>query len=131
MATLSRVPLVGRLVRRLHASIDARIAAQLDSRFGAIEDRLHWLDRERIELIDQEVQRISPQVGALEVRLADREFAERVIAADRRDAGEREMMEWEHRRISTRLQAISHYEERVRRLEVAVFGPEDAPPSSA
>ncbi len=124
MVALSRLPVVGRLVRRLGASIDARVAAQLDSRIRSIEERLHWLDRERIELIDQEVQRISPQVGALEIRLADREFSDQIIAADGRGASDREMMEREHRRISARLQAISHYEERLRRLEVAVFGRE-------
>ena len=113
MVALSRVPIIGGIVRRVGAAINWRVEA-------AVAERLRWLDErlQRLELIDLEVQRISPQVAALEIRLADREFADRVIAADSVGATDRELAEQEHRRINARLQAISHYEERLRRLEL-------------
>lgn len=106
---------VGRRLR----DIDARLA-HLDERLVGVDERLDVIG-DKGEWSAHQLRVLTPQVSGLEARVEDlRESVESppvgaADAADVMDALAR--IRTEHRRVSARMAAISHYEERLRRLE--------------
>lgn len=126
MPAMSRLPLLGPVVRRLHASTDDRIARRLDVVLVELEERTREAERvaarleARVEELDQVVQRLAPHIASLEVRFEDRRIEELIDgtpAADGQAAALTDAVLSEHRRVGARLAAVSHFEERLRRLE--------------
>ncbi|TPW77250.1 hypothetical protein [Schumannella soli] len=121
---LTRVPVLGAFVRRLHATIDHRVEQSRTAR------HLEWIEAERLrhldmrmDSLDQAIQRLAPQVAALEVRFEDRrldELANRMASPTAAEVATiMELIGEEQRRVTVRLAALSHFEERLRRLEIA------------
>jgi hypothetical protein len=117
MVAFRRIPGLRGIVADLDRLIDKRAAALIEP----LREELPHL-REQIEQLRWDLDSITPHLAALEIRFADRDFEERLERAGF-DPAERalvELVETEHRRISARLQAVSHYEERLRRLEAGL-----------
>lgn len=121
---MTRVPVLGSIVRRLHATIDDRIQR------SRLSDHVAWLENERMrgldgrmDSLDQAIQRLAPHIAALEVRFEDRRLDELAARMATPTAAEvstiMEMIGEEQRRVTARLTALSHFEERLRRLETA------------
>lgn len=115
MVAYRKIPGLRRLVRDIDWLIDKHIEEAAIS----MREEISQL-REQVEQLRWDLDSITPHLAALEVRFADREFEERLERAGLGPAERTlaEMIEEEHRRISARLQAVAHYEERLRRLEV-------------
>lgn len=115
---IRRIPGASRVLRRF----DAAIVWRIDARVAGIEAQLREVD-ERARWTAGEVARIAPDIAALEVRLAT---LQEQLSDDRLEAApESEArtalagIRAEHERVRVRLQAVSQYEERLRRLEEA------------
>lgn len=103
--------------------------------------RIHELNDERIEVVQRQderigrlqfdIDRISPVLSALEVRVErlHRELADAPAGAPDDDARARDLLaeaRREHEQVRVRLSAIAAYEERLRRIEAAAgAGPVD------
>jgi predicted nucleic acid-binding Zn-ribbon protein len=101
--------------RRLTAAIEWRIDERVQGIRGDLRDTQAELEVVRLELqstrqiaeaMRNELDRIIPHIAALETRIADGPGAESSTSTAR-----------EQDRMRVQLQAISHYEERLRRLE--------------
>ena len=123
------------LVRRLDAAIRWRAqevaaadATRRNEDLDAIRQQLREVD-ERSAWTANEMERLAPHVAALEQRLAavQRALDDASLTADPPTADRTVLDEIrsEHERVRARLQVVSQYEERLRRLEHA----RDAPPS--
>jgi len=113
---------VARRIRpRVIGWVGAWFHQEIDPRFDWIHARIDRLEPRVWELGDA-LERVEPHVAALEVRFADVEFAALLRDPNLTEAQRTTLLQFqaEHQRISARLQAISHYEERLRRLEKAV-----------
>jgi len=130
MTGLSTVPVLGRLVRRAALAVEWRIDERLEQHLAPLRVRLDELESqvERLETrlgdehgrfaVDleahfQAIQRMAPQLAAVEVRLADT-GDDAATAGDDTAAARRE-----HERARVRLAALASYEERLQRLEAA------------
>jgi hypothetical protein len=91
---------------RLRQAIQWRVNVALDPVHHEIRV-LH----DMVDVLRRDVDRLIPQVASLETRLADLREAPAAGEADVLD------VQREHERVRLRLQAVSHYEERLRRLE--------------
>ncbi|WP_210509017.1 hypothetical protein [Naasia sp. SYSU D00057] len=91
---------------RLRQAIQWRVNVALDPVHHEIRV-LH----EEVDRLRRDVDRLTPQVASLETRLADLREAPTGAAAEVLD------VQREHERVRLRMQAVSHYEERLRRLE--------------
>lgn len=130
MAGMRRwLPGVSAARNRLDLALRWRIEEAVAPLRHQIADLRAATDDSRSALI--EVRRMAPQLAAAEARLA--ELTELVTRA--RPVGDEEGAEAvrlideirkEHRRIRARMTAISWYEERLRRLEERIGGPEEA-----
>lgn len=112
-------------VRRIAARHDRIVQSQVDAEVAPLREEIDALRahveqlRLKVEALGWDLDSVTPHLAALEERFADRAFEEKLERADLSDADRTvvEMMTTEHTRISARLQAVSHYEERLRRLE--------------
>jgi predicted nucleic acid-binding Zn-ribbon protein len=105
------------LKKRFAAAIEWRVDVRLDGirhELDGVRRELHEV-REATGDFRRDFDRLIPQIAALETRLAD--LDERGLTA-----GDQERLDLarENERIRIKLQAISHYEERLRRLESAL-----------
>jgi hypothetical protein len=113
----------GRLRRRVDEAVRWRTAEAVEPVARRAQDLHDWVARvERTaEWSANELQRLAPQVAAVEARLADLDDRLRRDAVDGGgNEAERTMLEMisaEHERVRARLAAVASYEERLRRLE--------------
>lgn len=118
LSQLRRLPGTRSLIRRIDGAIAWRVeeqTAQISARLIIVERAAAWNENE--------VRRLAPQVAALEARIDDirRRLDDAALApATDVEAEQRTLLEeirTEHARVRARLQAASHFEERLRRLE--------------
>ena len=113
----------------LRRTVDERCDAlagdvrRLEDELRRVSDELAGL-REQHGRVSFDVDRLGPHVAALEVRIADRERAERPVeVGSPEDLSEaRRLLDdvvREHERIRVRFSGIALYEERLRKLEAA------------
>jgi len=110
MVRLSSVPGGRWLAGRIIKLIDARAAAHVDPvvhRIAELEGRVTQVT-DRLEWLSEDLKRVSPQVASLEARVADAG-----LSPDQHVA----RAEIEHMRTRVRMQAVSHYEDRIRAIE--------------
>lgn len=126
-----RTSITARARGRFDAAVQWRAQQVVDSSHGdrlrAVEDRLAALEgrvggfEPRLIEAEQAIQRLAPQVSALEKRVEDlRDGAQPVQADDAQVAEARQLLDAvraEHERIRARLALVSSYEERLRLLE--------------
>lgn len=102
----------------------ARNTAPLDARLAALEKRIEELAAESAWTAN-ELRRIAPQTAALESRLADlAAAAEPPLSADDAELeASRQLLDEvrdEHRKVRLRLSGVTHFEDRLRKLETLV-----------
>lgn len=123
----SSVPGVGKVVGRVDAAIRWRADEQIAAQLGNLHARLDQITRRLDEIghenfwTAEEMRRVAPQVGALEVRMEDMRVAMQVPSGSPEELGEAraivEDVRREHDRAKARLEAASWYEDRIRQLE--------------
>ncbi|MDQ3506381.1 MAG: hypothetical protein M3446_11875 [Actinomycetota bacterium] len=102
----------------------ARNTAPLDARLAALEKRIEELAAESAWTAN-ELRRIAPQTAALESRLADLAAAtEPPLSADDAELeASRQLLDEvrdEHRKVRLRLSGVTHFEDRLRKLETLI-----------
>lgn len=102
----------------------ARNTAPLDARLAALEKRIEEIAAESAWTAN-ELRRIAPQTAALESRLADlAAAAEPPLSADDAELeASRQLLDEvrdEHRKVRVRLSGVTHFEDRLRKLESLV-----------
>ena len=110
---------ISQAVGELRGEMDGRLRA-LEGRLDGLEGRLDGLEPRLVEA-EQVLQRMGPQIAALEGRVEDvRQAGEPVAASEDDVAQARQLLEAvraEHERIRARVALASSYEERLRVLE--------------
>lgn len=123
----SSVPGVDKVVGRVDAAIRWRADEQISAQLGHVHARLDEITR-RLDDIGhenfwtaEEMRRVAPQVGALEVRMEDLRVAIETPSGSPEELSEARSIvddvRREHDRAKARLDSASWYEDRIRQLE--------------
>lgn len=124
MARRMRLPGSGRLKARVDAAIRWRADEAVRPVARRAQDLHDWVARVEATArwTANEMRRLTPQVAAIEARLADLDdlLRRREVESAATTEVERTMLDLitaEHERVRVRLAAVASYEERLRRIE--------------